>query len=219
MWIYRLAMKNILDFSSYLFERELPDSQGKIIVILGPPGSGKGTITKILKNEYEFQEVKVKELMTSDPAKASKDNVVTERGMMDLLKERIKALDLSKNIVFDGFPRTRKQSVILDKALGEMGVGLNHAVFLDVEKDVALNRLRKKAEKDGKKFDPEAVANKFQDYEVRTVPVIDQYKKSRKMIEIKDLGDAEKIADKIIKRLKITKVEKPEEKKEEKPKE
>lgn len=212
MWIYRLDMKNILDFSSFLFERELPDSQGKIIVILGPPGSGKGTVTKILKNDYEFQEVKVKELMTSDPTKASKDNVVTERGMIDLLKERIKSLDLSKNIVFDGFPRTRKQSVILDKVLGEMGIGLNHAVFLDIEKDVAVNRLRKKAEKDGKKFDSAAVEEKFQDYEVRTLPVIDQYKKSRKMIEIKDLGDAEKVSEKIVKRLKIKKIasEKPE---------
>lgn len=202
-------MKNILDFSTFLFERELPDSQGKIIVILGPPGSGKGTITKILKNDHDFQEVKVTELMTSDPNKAAKENVVTERGMMDLLKDKIKALDLSKNIVFDGFPRTRKQSVILDKVLGEMGVGLNHAVFLDVEKDVAINRSRKKAEKQGKKFDPSAVEEKFQDYEVRTLPVIDQYKKSRKMIEVKDLGDAEKVSEKILKRLKI-KSSKPE---------
>jgi adenylate kinase len=197
-------MINVLNFSSYLIERELPDSQGKIIVVLGPPGSGKGTITKNLKQDYDFQEVKVKELMTSDPNKAKGKDIVTERGMMELLREKLKDLDFSKNIVFDGFPRTRKQSVILDKVLGEMGLGLNRAIFLDVEKSIAMKRLRKKAEKDSKSFDEEKEEKRFQDYEVKTLPVIDQYKKSRKVLEIKDLGDSQKITQNIVKKLGVS---------------
>ena len=197
-------MINVLNFSSYLIERELPDSQGKIIVVLGPPGSGKGTITKNLKQDYDFQEVKVRELMTSDPNKAKGKDIVTERGMMELLREKLKDLDFSKNIVFDGFPRTRKQSVILDKVLGEMGLGLNRAIFLDVEKSIAMKRLRKKAEKDSKSFDEEKEEKRFQDYEVKTLPVIDQYKKSRKVLEIKDLGDSQKITQNIVKKLGVS---------------
>ena len=204
-------MNHLFNFADFLFERELPDSQGKIISILGPPGSGKGTVSSILKDKYDFQIVRVKELMTSDPSKEVKDKVLGEREMLDLIKEKINKLDLSKNIIFDGFPRNRKQSVILDKALGEMGLGLNRAIFLDVEKSVAMRRLRKKSEKGSKSLDPEKEEKRFQDYEVKTLPVIEQYKKSRKVLEIKDLGDAQKITRSIVKKLGVSEIkEKPE---------
>jgi adenylate kinase len=196
-------MDRILNFSDFIFEREIPDEQGKILVILGPPGSGKGTVSSILKEKYDFQIVRVKELMTSDPSKMVKDKVLGEREMLDLLKEKIQKLDLSKNIIFDGFPRSRKQSIILDKALGELGLGLNHAIYLNIEKDIARKRLKKKADKDNKKFDEGVVDKRFQEYEVKTLPVIEQYNRSRKMIEMRDLGDAEEITRKIVKRLRI----------------
>jgi adenylate kinase family enzyme len=197
-------MNHLLNFADFLFEKELPDTQGKIISILGPPGSGKGTVSSILKDKYDFQIIRVKELMTSDPSKEVQGKVLGEREMLDLLKDKIKKLDLSKNIIFDGFPRNKKQSVILDKALGELGLGLNHAIYLNIDKSVALKRLKKKSDKDNKKFDEEAVDKRFQDYEVKTLPVIDQYNKSRKMIEMKDLGDADRVTRRIAKRIKIS---------------
>lgn len=196
-------MNYLLTFADFLFEREIPDTQGKVISILGPPGSGKGTVSSILKDKYDFQIVRVKELMTSDPSKEVKDKVLGEREMLDLIKEKIKKLDLAKNIIFDGFPRNKKQSVILDKALGEIGLGLNHAIYLNIDRAVALRRLKKKADKDNKKFDEEAVDKRFQDYEVKTLPVIDQYNRSRKMIEMKDLGDADRVTRRIAKRINI----------------
>jgi adenylate kinase len=196
-------MNNLLNFSNFLLEKELPDEQGKIISVLGPPGSGKGTVSSILKNKYDFQVVRVKELLTSDPSKIVADKVLGEREMLDLLKEKIKNLDPSKNIVFDGFPRNKKQSVLLDKALGELGLGLNHAIHLNVDKSVAMKRLKKKADSENKKFEETDEDKRFQEYEVKTLPVIDQYNRSRKMIEMKDLGDAERVTRKIVKRLKI----------------
>jgi adenylate kinase family enzyme len=85
-----------------------------------------------------------------------------------------------------------------------MGLGLNRAIFLDVEKSIAMKRLRKKAEKDSKSFDEEKEEKRFQDYEVKTLPVIDQYKKSRKVLEIKDLGDSQKITQNIVKKLGVS---------------
>lgn len=197
-------MNNLLNFSNFLLEKELPDEQGKIISVLGPPGSGKGTVSSILKDKYDFQVVKVKELLTSDPSKIVPDKVLGEREMLDLLKDKIKKLDPSKNIIFDGFPRNKKQSVLLDKALGELGLGLNHAIYLNIDKAVAMKRLKKKADAESKAFDEAAADKRFQEYEVKTLPVIDQYNRSRKMIEMKDLGDAERVTRKIAKRLKIS---------------
>jgi adenylate kinase len=202
---------NVKDFYGFLLEREIPDRQGKIITIMGPPGSGKGTVSKRLQNDYDFQHVSTGEMIrnsSDDSIKKKSDSgkFVTDSEMIDLLKERFGKLDLSKNIILDGFPRTLKQAKMLDKVLGELGLGLNHAIYLDVDKDIALKRIAKRAEKENRKDDkdPDVVEKRFQDYEVKTVPVIDQYRKSRKLIEIKDLGNSGKITSILLKKMKIS---------------
>jgi adenylate kinase len=202
---------NVKDFYGFLLEREIPDKQGKIITIMGPPGSGKGTVSKRLQNDYDFQHVSTGEMIrnSSDESikkKSDSGKFVTDSEMADLLKERFGKLDMSKNIILDGFPRTLKQAKMLDKVLGELGLGLNHAIYLDVDKDIALKRIAKRAEKENRKDDkdPAVVEKRFQDYEVKTVPVIDQYRKSRKLIEIKDLGNSGKITSILLKKMKIS---------------
>jgi adenylate kinase len=203
---------NVKDFYGFLLEREIPDKQGKIVTVMGPPGSGKGTVSKRLQDDYDFQHVSTGEMIrnSSDESikkKSESGKFVTDSEMIDLLKERFGKLDLSKNIILDGFPRTLKQAKMLDKVLGELGLGLNHAIYLDVDKDIALKRIAKRAEKEDRKDDkdPEVVEKRFQDYEVKTVPVIDQYRKSRKLIEVKDLGKSGKIVSIVAKKLKISK--------------
>ena len=203
---------NVKDFYGFLLEREIPDKQGKIVTVMGPPGSGKGTVSKRLQDDYDFQHVSTGEMIrnSSDEnikKKSESGKFVTDSEMTDLLKERFEKLDMSKNIILDGFPRTLKQAKMLDKVLGELGLGLNHAIYLDVDKDIALKRIAKRAEKEDRKDDkdPEVVEKRFQDYEVKTVPVIDQYRKSRKLIEVKDLGKSGKIVSIVAKKLKISK--------------
>jgi adenylate kinase family enzyme len=72
---------------------------------------------------------------------------------------------------------------MLDSLLGKLGVGLNHAIYLDLNEETAKKRILKRAEKENREDDkdPEVVGKRFRTYEEKTSPLIDLYKKSRRL--------------------------------------
>ena len=146
-------MEPIKDFSSFLTERviEVPDKQGKIIVLLGPPGAGKGTLAKKLVKRNGFQHISTGEMIRSSEDKELKDLIsqgkfVPDKIMINLLKDKLATVDLEKGLILDGFPRTLDQAKKLDSILGKMGVGLSNAIYLNISSDTAKERLAKRAE-------------------------------------------------------------------------
>lgn len=200
----KTIIKSFDDFK--LLEKELPDSQGKILVILGAPGSGKGTLSKILKDKYNFEHISTGDLIRkSDDAEIKKiidaGNFLPDDMMIKMLRKELKKIDLStSNIILDGFPRTIKQAKRLDSMLGKMGLGLNHALFLDLPDEVAKERIRKRAKEEDRKDDAsdKTVNKRFDEYHEKTFPLLDFYSKSRKLINIK----AEKGKDEVLKQVK-----------------
>jgi adenylate kinase len=200
----KTIIKSFDDFK--LLEKELPDSQGKILVILGAPGSGKGTLSKILKDKYNFEHISTGDLIRkSDDAEIKKiidaGNFLPDDMMIKMLRKELKKIDLStSNIILDGFPRTIKQAKRLDSMLGKMGLGLNHALFLDLPDEVAKERIKRRAKEEDRKDDAsDKIVNKrFDEYHEKTFPLLDFYSKSRKLINIK----AEKGKDEVLKQVK-----------------
>jgi adenylate kinase len=197
-------IKNFIDFT--LNEKELPDSQGKILVILGAPGSGKGTLSKVLKDKYNFEHISTGDLIRkSDDSEIKKiidaGNFLPDDMMIKMLRSELKKIDLStSNIILDGFPRTIKQAKRLDSMLGKMGLGLNHALFLDLPDEVAKERIKKRAKDEDRKDDAsdETVKKRFDEYHEKTFPLLDFYSKSRKLVSIK----AEKGKEDVLKQVK-----------------
>jgi adenylate kinase len=182
---------SIKRFSDFVNERELPDKQGKIIVLLGPPGSGKGTLAKGLIKDYDFQHISTGDLIRNSDDKELKKiiangNMIPDDKMLEMLKEKVKELDLEKNIAFDGFPRNIEQSKMLDKMLGKLGLGLNYAIFLDLPREEAIDRLKKRAKEEGRKDDAsfETINKRFDEYLEKTLPLIELYTKNRKVKRI-----------------------------------
>lgn len=122
------------------------------IVLLGPPGAGKGTISKLL-NEYDGSThistgdilrnavkhgtelgLKAKEYM-------ERGELVPDELIIGIIKERLKSPECEKGCIFDGFPRTIKQAEELKRLLEEMNLKLDAVINLDVPKDVILDRL------------------------------------------------------------------------------
>jgi adenylate kinase len=207
-------MTKIKKFDEFdISEREIPDFQGEIVVILGPPGSGKGTLSSELKKDYDFEHISTGDLIRKSEDKELKDliaggNLVPDDLMVKILKKEFKKLDPTKNIILDGFPRTIKQANKLDSMLGKMGLGLSHALFLKLSVDEAKQRIQKRAEIEGRQDDADikTINKRFAEYEEKTFPLVDFYAKSRKLIKIDSSSGKDEVLKQAVKRLKLKKI-------------
>ncbi len=204
-----------------LNERVLPDKQGKILVILGPPGSGKGTVSKKLAERNGFIHISTGDLIRKSDDKELKKlvsggNFIPDRLMVRMLRKELGNVDFSKGVIIDGFPRNIKQIKLLDSLLGKLGVGLSHVLFLDLTEEKAKERILKRAEKENREDDkdPEVIAKRFQEYKEKTSPLVDKYNKSRKLIKIDASEGSESVYNSVVKKLEIPSKKKDEGKKE-----
>lgn len=198
----------VKSFGEFLEERELPDKQGKIIILLGKPGSGKGTIAGELKSNYGFQHLSTGEVLRKSDDEEVRDimkkgELVSDDLMVKVLRRELRKLDLEKGIIFDGFPRTIKQARRLDRMLGKLGVGLNNVILLQLDTETAKDRIRRRAEKENRPDDAkeETIEKRFDEYREKTKPLIDFYDKSRKLIRIPADEGKNTVLKRIVKRL------------------
>jgi adenylate kinase len=220
-------MEKVIKFEEFvqvmegdLNERVLPDKQGKILVILGPPGSGKGTVSKKLAERNGFIHISTGDLIRNSDDKELKKlvsggNFIPDRLMVRMLRKEMGKINFSNGVIIDGFPRNLKQVKLLDSLLGKMGVGLSHVLFLDLKEEKAKERILKRAEKENRQDDkdPEVIAKRFKEYLEKTSPLIDKYKKSRKLVTVDASEGSESVYDSVVKKLDIPSKKKDEGKK------
>lgn len=133
------------------------------IVLLGAPGSGKGTQAKILSGEKHVPHIStgdmLREAISSGTRFGQKAQAVVDAGdlvsddiMLGIIAERLAQADTSDGFILDGFPRTRRQATDLDELLDQLGVPLDAAVLMDVDFDILMKRLtgRRTCSKSGK---------------------------------------------------------------------
>lgn len=207
-------------FTEFINERVLPDKQGKILVILGPPGSGKGTVSKKLAERNGFVHLSTGDLIRNSDDKELKKlvsggNFIPDRLMVRMLRKEMGKIDFSNGVIIDGFPRNLKQVKLLDSLLGKIGVGLSHVLFLDLKEEKAKERILKRADKENRQDDkdPEVIAKRFKEYQEKTSPLIDKYKKSRKLVTVDASEGSESVYDSVVKKLDIPSKKKDEGKK------
>jgi adenylate kinase len=120
------------------------------IILLGFPGSGKGTQAELLKREYGFMHVSTGDLIRREIAAGTplgrkiellinRGNLASDEDTVNLLVNAIK--DRDDDIVFDGFPRTTAQAKMLDRYLKQHGKKVDEVVLLSMREDVVLKRL------------------------------------------------------------------------------
>ena len=122
------------------------------IVLLGAPGSGKGTQAKRLADKYRIPHVSTGDLLREAlaagtplglQAKAAMDagQLVSDEIVLGIIRERLRTADARNGAILDGFPRNLAQAQVLDDMLRTLGQPLDCAVLLDVDFDVLLQRL------------------------------------------------------------------------------
>jgi adenylate kinase len=122
------------------------------IVMLGAPGSGKGTQAQRMQQAHGFPQVSTGDLLrraVADKtplglrAKAVMDagNLVSDDIVLGIIKERLAKPDAQRGFILDGYPRNRAQADSLEGVLMELAVKLDAAVLMDVEFDILMKRL------------------------------------------------------------------------------
>ena len=133
------------------------------IVLLGAPGSGKGTQAKILTEEKHVPHISTGDMLRAavaagtrfgQKAKSIMDagNLVSDDIMLGIIAERLVEPDAADGFILDGFPRTRQQAADLEELLDQLGVPLDAAILMDVDFDILMKRLtgRRTCSKTGK---------------------------------------------------------------------
>lgn len=122
------------------------------IVLLGAPGSGKGTQASILKDEKRVPHISTGDMLREAVAAGTRfgqkarsimdaGNLVSDDIMLGIIAERLAQPDAEDGFILDGFPRTRQQAEDLDELLDQLGTPLDSAVLMDVDFEILMKRL------------------------------------------------------------------------------
>ena len=133
------------------------------IVLLGAPGSGKGTQAKLLKDDKNVPHISTGDMLRDAVAEGTRfgqkaklimdaGNLVSDDIMLGIIAERLSQADAADGFILDGFPRTKQQALDLEVLLDQLGAPLDAAVLMDVRFDILLKRLtgRRTCSKTGK---------------------------------------------------------------------
>jgi len=179
------------------------------VLILGAPGSGKGTQGKILAERLSLVKVTTGDILRAavkadsalgKEAKKFMDagSLVPDALIADLIKAELDKPEAKEGAVFDGFPRTAAQAELVDKTLGERGQRLSQVLLLDVPEEELVRRLHGRAALEGRSDDtPEAIRTRLQVYQRDTAPLIAHYAQRGVVHRVPGTGSIDAIAEEI----------------------
>jgi adenylate kinase len=165
-----------------------------ILILIGPPGSGKGTQGKLLAPILEYNYVSVGQtlrLVAKGPEETAKQikklinngHIIPDDLIRRILLDTVKELPKSKGLILDGFPRDIEQVPILDEIITKHKVERVKALFIDVPKNKVEQRLLNRA--DARADDtPQVIETRFKEYDEKTHPLIDYFDKHHKLIRV-----------------------------------
>ena len=180
------------------------------LVLLGAPGSGKGTQAARLKEALGVPHISTGDLLRAAVAAGTPLGVqamaVMDRGelvsdgiVLGMLEERLTAGDTGSGFILDGYPRNSAQAGALDELLARLGQPVDIAVLLDVDPELLIARIAGRAQADGRSDDsPETVRNRLRVYTEQTAPVIDFYDAAGKLARIDGVGSMEEITARVL---------------------
>jgi adenylate kinase len=185
------------------------------IVLLGPPGSGKGTQAKKLVEEFGIPHISTGALLREAAAKGTelglKAKELTDKGelvpddvMLGMIEERLGQPDIEDGFILDGYPRNLAQAESLEDLLERIGKPADEAILIDVEVERIIKRIARRAKEEGRADDnEETLRHRFEVYEEQTAPVADFYAERGLLTRVLGHGPVEEIFQRILSVLNI----------------
>ena len=158
------------------------------VLLLGPQGAGKGTQAKRISAEYGLPHIASGEILRAEMDAGTelgmrvkdvydRGDLVSDDLMIELIRNRLEQPDTESGFVLDGFPRTTVQAEALDSMFNDIGRNFSVAYALQIPDQVAFDRLRRRAELEGRADDTdEAIQRRLDNYHRETEPLIEYYR-------------------------------------------
>lgn len=190
------------------------------LILLGPPGAGKGTQAKRLEDKYGFVQLSTGDMLRAAVAAGTEVGKIAEaimaRGelvpnevVVGIISDRIEQPDVAKGYILDGFPRNVAQAEALDAMLKGKGTELDAVVELEVDDSILLSRIEGRAAETagGARADDnaEALAKRLTVYHEQTAPLIAYYKAKGKLKSVDGMKDMDEVTRQIEAALGISK--------------
>ena len=186
------------------------------IVIFGAPGSGKGTNSALLVEAFKLDHISTGDVLRAEIKNGTElgkiaqgyidhGNLIPDELMIDILASKYDSFKGSKGVIFDGFPRTIAQAEALKKMLEKRGEKISGMINIEVDEELLMARLLRRASIEGRADDnEETIKKRFAVYHSQTAPLIEWFKNEgvyKDFVYTEDMG-IEGMANKIIEYIK-----------------
>jgi adenylate kinase len=175
------------------------------LILLGPPGSGKGTQGERLQEDLELPYYATGDILRAAVREGTeigleakeymdRGDLVPDEVIIGVIAERIADPEASRGFILDGFPRTLPQAEMLDDMLERQAMSVDGVIELAVPRDELVRRMlaRKRADDD-----PAIFARRIESFEVQTAPLLRYYERQGKLASVDGLGTAEEIFERV----------------------
>jgi len=180
------------------------------LVVLGPPGAGKGTQAVRIAKKFSCSDVATGDIFRANVAEGSelgqaaqeymdRGDLVPDEVVIAMVMERLAERDCQAGFVLDGFPRTVNQAEALDRRLAELGSPLEAALSFDVTEEELLRRLAGRAAAQHRSDDAEqTIRHRLEVFAIKTRPLIDYYAHRGLLINVDAIGPIEVVTKRIL---------------------
>lgn len=179
------------------------------ILLLGAPGSGKGTQGKILAERLGLPKITTGDIIRAAVKAGTplgrevqkyydEGKLVPDAVVLNMIKAELAKPEAQAGAILDGFPRTAAQAALVDATLAERGQRLNHILLLDVPEEELVRRLVARGAQEGRTDDSaSAVTTRLQVYQRDTAPLVAYYAERGNVRRVPGTGTVDEIATEV----------------------
>lgn len=180
------------------------------IVLFGKPGAGKGTQAEFLKEKYNLTHLSTGDIfrynIKNDTTLGKlaktfmdKGDLVPDEVTIQMLQSEVDKNPDSAGFLFDGFPRTIAQAEALDVFLATKSQNITATVALEADDEILVKRLLERGKTSGRPDDQdeEKIRNRYQEYNEKTAPLMEYYKKQGKFHAVNGIGTIAEVTERL----------------------
>jgi len=180
-----------------------------IVILLGPPGSGKGTQANFIQNKLSIPHLSTGDILRQSVKNETnlgnkvknimaKGKLVSDDLVLNVIKERVSQSDCDKGFILDGYPRNITQAESLNIVLKDINRNIDRILFLDVDFEILQSRIdsRSKENNEEKRVDDtsEVLIKRLDEYKYQTAPLSKYYSNNKKFKKINGMKSISEVS-------------------------